>query len=62
MYRFREIMWLIIMLISVIAGTYNSIKSGIEEAYVFFIITLISGIFYFIARKDRIKFGSENKQ
>ncbi len=61
MLRILEISWLVILLISILFGIYRWVTDGIETAIWLFIFTVISGLFYFIRRRQRIAMEREQE-
>jgi len=59
--RFLEFFWIIVGLASVLVGAYESINVGIENSYIFFIFAFVSGILYFLRRKQRIQMEDKSK-
>ncbi len=59
MLRILEISWLVILLMSILFGIYRWMTDGIEAAIWLIIFTLISGVFYFIRRRQRIAMERE---
>ncbi|MFH1320410.1 MAG: hypothetical protein ABII90_07145 [Bacteroidota bacterium] len=60
MIKVAEILWLIIAILSILAGAYETKIKGIGESYMFFIFTFVAGIMYALRRWKRIKI--EKKQ
>lgn len=57
--KILEIFWLIIAITGIVMGTYMMSSGNKEDAVVFYVFTLVAGIFYYIRRKQRIKMGKE---
>ena len=60
MIRILEIAWLIIGIIAIMIGAYETYTKGIEEGYLFFIFTFVAGIMYALRRSRRIKMEKDS--
>lgn len=60
--KILEIFWLIIAITGIVMGTYMISSGSREDAVIFYVFTLVAGIFYYIRRKQRIKMGKENSK
>jgi len=61
MIRALEIFWLIVVIVSILIGVYETIGNGFGESYIFFIITFVAGIMYSLRRWQRISNTKEEK-
>jgi len=59
MIRILEIAWLIIGIIAILIGAYETYIKGIEEGYLFFIFAFVASIIYALRRRRRIKMEKE---
>jgi hypothetical protein len=64
--RILEIIWLIVAMLSIVAGIHKTyVDSGFRESYLFFIITFIAVLMYLFRRKlrkkERGKINSDSK-
>jgi 4-hydroxybenzoate polyprenyltransferase len=50
-----ELIWLALSIFSFVSGVYTTIKLGISESYLFFIISVISILMYFYRKMLRKK-------
>ena len=55
MIRILEMAWLVIGIIAIFIGAYETYTKGIEEGYLFFIFALVAGVIYALRRSRRIK-------
>jgi len=62
MIRILEVTWLIIGVIAILIGVYETYTKGIGEGYLFFIFTLIAGLMYMLRRNRRIKMEREDDE
>lgn len=59
--RFLEYAWIIIGMTTAAIGIYETVNMGIEQSYMFFVFSAVSGILYTIRRKQRIRMEEEGK-
>ena len=62
MIRILEITWLIIGIIAILIGAYETYTKGIEEGYLFFIFAFVAGIMYALRRSRRIKMEKDTNE
>jgi len=60
--RILEIVWLVIAVIAILIGTYETLNAGIGESYIFFIFTVIAGIMHTIRKRQRKRMESEGDE
>ncbi|UCG28916.1 MAG: hypothetical protein JSV24_06020 [Bacteroidales bacterium] len=48
--RILEITWLVVAILSLLAGTHKTVREGFGESYLFFIIACIAVLMYFLRR------------
>jgi len=58
---FLEKFWMVIGLLSLLFGAYETVNVGINNAYIFFIFTFVSGIFYMLRKKQRMRMEGKSK-
>jgi len=59
--RFLELFWLLIAVLSLALGVYETINVGISYAYIFFIFTLAASILFMLRKKQRIRMEEKSK-
>lgn len=59
--RILEITWLIVAILSIIAGMHKTYQHGFGKSYLFFIISFISFLMYFYRRNMRMKTKGKSK-
>jgi len=52
---------MVIGLLSLLFGAYETVNVGINNAYIFFIFTFVSGIFYMLRKKQRMRMEGKSK-
>jgi hypothetical protein len=60
--RILETVWLIVAILSIVAGIHKTYTDGgFRESYLFFIISLISFLMFFFRRRMRMNEDKKNK-
>ena len=53
--RILEVLWLIIFVITLAMGIFNTMKAPLKDTYMFFIMSFLSLLLYLARRNLRIK-------
>ena len=53
-----EIFWLVVALLSLIAGIHQTVTMGFRESWLFFIIALVGFLMFFLRRNLRKKLSA----
>lgn len=62
MINFLEKMWLMLAIVTIILAVYKTFYSTIEDAAYFYVFCVVSIIFYFLRKRQRINLSSQQEE
>lgn len=62
MINFLEKMWLMLAIVTIILAVYKTFYSTIEDAVYFYVFCVVSIIFYFLRKRQRINLSSQQEE
>jgi len=62
MINFLEKMWLMLAIVTIILAVYKTFYSTIEDAAYFYVFCVVSIIFYFLRKRQRINLNSQQEE
>lgn len=61
MINFLEKMWLMLAIVTIILAVYKTFYSTMEDAAYFYVFCVVSIIFYFLRKRQRIHLASQQE-
>jgi preprotein translocase subunit SecG len=57
--NFLEKMWLMLAIVTLVLAVYKTFASTIEDAAYFYVFCVVSIIFYFLRKRQRVHFNEQ---